>query len=66
MNWLRNLFRPHPLICHQIVYIDTDIINREDIEKIKQRMTPVFVEFSGREVAMCQIDIKKAVMVHPK
>lgn len=66
MNWITKLFglrKKAPSINGAVVFLDTDILSKEDIERVKVKMTPVFVEFSGHHSRMCDRDMQKSVMI---
>ncbi len=62
MNWLRNLFRPQINRSIVVVFLDIDVLSEEQIQQIKERMTPVFVEFSGTKARNFGLNIEKAVI----
>lgn len=64
MKWITNLFRfkSNPAISHgSVVFLYIDLLTNEEIEKIKQRMTPVFVKFSGHQTRAAQMNNHQAV-----
>lgn len=62
MNWISALFRrPNKSINGAVVFLDRDMLSKEQIERIKQRMTPVFVEYSSSETYRLKCDVKQAV-----
>ena len=64
MNWISKLFRrnkPLTALNGAVVYLDTDMIPKEQIQRIKLRMTPVFVEYSGTKVRRCGMNMREAV-----
>ena len=66
MKWITKLFgrsQGTSSINGAVVFLDTDILSKEDIERVKIKMTPVFVEFSGHHSRMCDQDMLKAVML---
>lgn len=65
MNWIAKFFKNNKRLSScdgSVVFLDRDIFSKEEIEKIKTRMTPVFVEFSGRRLKTIQSDIQRAVI----
>ena len=68
MNWIIKLFRknkPLASIGGAVIYLDIDMLSAEQIERIKLRMTPVFVEFSGRKAKRCGCDFDQALKQSP-
>ena len=66
LNWINKVFHPPPppvTACNgPVIFLDTDILTDADIERIKQRMTPAFVLFSGHKMRNLQTDVRQAVI----
>lgn len=64
MKWLTNLFRPRGVssINGAVIFLDIDLLSKEEVERIKQRMTPVFVEHSGHRTKMRAVDVRRVVV----
>lgn len=63
MNWITKLFRKHHTAPQTgaVILLDTDMFTEEEIERIKRRMTPVFIEFSGTKTKAGGMNIQQAV-----
>lgn len=61
MKWIKKLFSPK-ITTSGVVFLDTDILSAADIARIKQNLTPVFIEFSGHKAEICGCDVSKAVI----